>query len=333
MGTGIDVCKEKSWAIFAAQIAQKSEAVLILLSTWNGNKYLSEQLDSIFSQTIAEDIFVFARDDGSTDGTQDILDKYASSGRLYWYQGENVGAARSFHKLMREAPTAVYYAFADQDDVWLSNKVEKARRAIAAETVPALFSSSKQIVDENLQLMSVPDAKPVSLTAMSMILHTNVLSGCTMLFNDAMRRIYLQAQWEQLPFAIGCWHDAWLARLASIFGKIIYLDEPDILYRQHGDNSIGVMTSGMALLIRRISTLDFTLKKYRENDFSSRTAKSIEEIYQGAIPVVAAEIVHNIAYARTSLVSRLKLFWTSGLSRKPLYEFLVYKLWILLGWI
>ena len=96
----------------------------ILLSTFNGEKYLEEQLDSLKSQTF-KDVFVLARDDGSSDSTKEILLRNESE-TFKWYSGENVGAARSFMLLNNDAPEADYYAYCDQDDYWFPEKLEAA---------------------------------------------------------------------------------------------------------------------------------------------------------------------------------------------------------------
>ena len=90
--------------------------ILILMSTYNGEKYLREQIESIRNQTIKEDIEILVRDDGSKDGTLEILEEYAEIGTLQFIRGKNIGSAQSFHELLRIAPKYDYYAFADQDD-------------------------------------------------------------------------------------------------------------------------------------------------------------------------------------------------------------------------
>ena len=99
-------------------------SIIILMSTYNGEKYLKAQIESLLSQTIKVEILV--RDDGSTDSTQQILDDYAQRGMLKWYSGKNLGSGKSFFDLACKAPDADFYAFADQDDIWENKKVELA---------------------------------------------------------------------------------------------------------------------------------------------------------------------------------------------------------------
>ncbi len=103
-----------------------NKTVIILLSTYNGEKYIEEQLQSIFAQTHWPNCKLFVRDDGSKDGTVSVLKKYEKQGMLALECGENIGFVRSFFWLINNAPVADYYSFADQDDVWNADKVERA---------------------------------------------------------------------------------------------------------------------------------------------------------------------------------------------------------------
>ena len=91
--------------------------ITILLSSYNGEKYIEEQLNSIFNQTY-DNISILVRDDNSKDGTVKILEKYAAQGKLKWYSGENLGCAKSFWDLLCNFGESDYYAFCDQYDVW-----------------------------------------------------------------------------------------------------------------------------------------------------------------------------------------------------------------------
>ena len=96
--------------------------VLVLMSTYNGEKYLREQIDSILGQRGVE-VSLLVRDDGSTDATLTTLDEYKESGRLDYYCGNNLGPARSFMHLLQNAPASDFYAFSDQDDKWMDDKL------------------------------------------------------------------------------------------------------------------------------------------------------------------------------------------------------------------
>ena len=117
--------------------------VKILLSSYNGEQYIREQIDSLLSQT-QTGVEILVRDDGSTDSTKAILDEYQDRDRLSWYGGENLGPGLSFWKLLEDSGEADYYAFCDQDDVWDQDKVEIAVRTLEEaipdiNSIPALY--------------------------------------------------------------------------------------------------------------------------------------------------------------------------------------------------
>ncbi|MBR7166470.1 MAG: glycosyltransferase [Bacteroidaceae bacterium] len=106
--------------------------VQVLMSTYNGMQYIREQLQSIYAQQ-GVDLSLLVRDDGSTDGTLQLLDEEQQAGRLSWYSGKNLGPAFSFWDLLHNAPEAPYYAFCDQDDVWDADKLAVAVAAMEGD--------------------------------------------------------------------------------------------------------------------------------------------------------------------------------------------------------
>ena len=110
----------------------------VLMSTYNGSKYLRQQLESILNQVCDCEIDIWVRDDGSSDDTLKILREYAAFGRLRWYTGENLKPARSFLDLVKHCPGYDYYAFSDQDDVWYPNKLRDGIDRIKNQCGPAM---------------------------------------------------------------------------------------------------------------------------------------------------------------------------------------------------
>ena len=124
--------------------------VLVLMSTYNGQMYLKEQLVSIYAQK-GVDCTLLVRDDGSSDCTKQILAEEEKNGNLRWYEGRNVGPARSFWDLLLNAPKCEWYAFSDQDDVWHEDKLKAALEQFGnCVDRPALYFGQTQLVDENL---------------------------------------------------------------------------------------------------------------------------------------------------------------------------------------
>lgn len=102
-------------------------SVTVMISTYNGEKFLKEQIESILSQTNVK-VKIFVRDDGSVDGTRNILNDYQNKGKLTWYCGNNLKTARSFLDIVKNVPKDSYYAFSDQDDVWKKKQIGKGDR-------------------------------------------------------------------------------------------------------------------------------------------------------------------------------------------------------------
>ncbi len=227
--------------------------VVILMSTFNGERYVEEQLRSILVQ-LPPDGRVIVRDDGSTDQTVARIRDLGDS-RVAIILGENIGFARSFLTLMSMAPVdADMYMLSDQDDVWLPVKIERAWDHLRGHAEqPALYCSRLQLVDVNLQPIQLSFAclRPPSFQN---ALTENIVTGCTAAFNlSALNLVKIAGDARQIYF-----HDWWLYLVVCAFGKVIVDPEPTILYRQHGQNVIG-----MGAGIRRYWTILRFL--YREN--------------------------------------------------------------------
>ena len=215
----------------------------ILLSTYNGTKYLTEQLDSIFSQT-CPNLRLYIRDDGSTDGTRELLSSYRkehpeSAERMILLPddplhpeapNENLGYMGSFWRLLETVPEAEYYAFADQDDVWFPEKTQKCLDLLreTGEEIPHLAFSSYYYTDENLNILH-PAPEPSLPLGLKDVMFYVPIFGFSMVFNHALRQAALvTGDRKELP------HDTWLQMIAAGCGKISYEKTPLAYYRRHG---------------------------------------------------------------------------------------------------
>lgn len=223
--------------------------ISILLSTYNGEKYLREQLDSLLQQEGVE-FQIFVRDDGSTDGTCDILQEYADKKALTFVKGENLGFSKSFSWLINNAPKADFYSCCDQDDVWLPTKVLDGVSALKQENLPALFFTSLNVVDEKLNLITKNSHSHYNNDS-TMLFADNILmpqvNGCTVIFNEQLRQLYCRIPPHNI-FA----HDYTLITLASAFGKVFFSNDSKILYRQHANNCYGFYKGSLRNLIRSV---------------------------------------------------------------------------------
>ncbi len=225
------------------------KAVQVLLGTFNGARFVAEQIESILAQTY-EPLMILARDDGSSDGTRAILEEYAArfpaQVRLLPAAPPSGNAKFNFMELLRIAD-APYVAFADQDDVWLPEKIaaavvamEKLERQHGPDS-PLLVFSDLRVVNERLETINPSfwasqQIQPEHVHSLRRLIMQNVVTGCTMLINEPLRE-------AALPMPAGVFmHDWWIALVACALGHSVYLAEPAILYRQHGGNVLGAPT-------------------------------------------------------------------------------------------
>ncbi|MCC4384127.1 glycosyltransferase family 2 protein [Limosilactobacillus reuteri] len=209
----------------------------ILMSTFNGEKYLNEQIESLVNQTYKH-WNLFIRDDGSIDHTIQIIAKWVKRDkRIHYINDDSKGLkpAASFLNLLKEVE-ADYYFFCDQDDYWKPNKLEvMLNNANGNQTIPDLVYCSLKCTDKNL----IPEKNDFEnlmgkLNGKSRFIG-NDMPGCVMMINKKLRDVTINSY----PGNNVIMHDWWLALIAEVFGNIKFLDKKLIYYRQHSDNSIG----------------------------------------------------------------------------------------------
>ena len=198
------------------------EKVCVLISTYNGEKYLKEQIESILNQENIE-VDILIRDDGSTDNTLNILEDYTQKYKnIRYYTGENLRSAKSFMNLLFTVKEYEYYAFSDQDDVWKKNKLCTAVSKLKEGY--DLYGGKKSIVDSELNILNIEDEIPVSLELGSVILRCRV-AGCTMVFTKNLREKLLKYN----PIVLSM-HDSWVLKVAVSVGKVFFDNNKYILY-------------------------------------------------------------------------------------------------------
>ncbi len=220
-----------------------TKKVQILISTYNGEEYIGEQLDSILAQNYA-DVDILIRDDGSSDDTFVILKEYEEKHQnIRAYQGKNIGVNKSFFELLRKSnKEAAYIGFCDQDDYWLPEKIEKAVEQLERLEGPSLYCSAKTLVNENLEILESqqnPHLKPGFGNAVI----ESICSGCTTLMNRELVDIIV----ERLPEDV-IHHDWWCYMAATYLGSMYYDENSYIYYRQHSSNEVGASGSAIAMI-------------------------------------------------------------------------------------
>ena len=218
--------------------------VTVLMSTYNGEKYLREQMDSILKQSFPLNIFV--RDDGSTDQTVRILEEYKTIyTNIDYIVGRNLGVQQSFLELLRVAPESDFYAFADQDDVWDRLKIQRAIEMINNKKSPCLYCSNTTIVDENLNVIK-KEKRQVKISFGNALVQ-NVCAGCTAVINKELREIINRARPKRIIM-----HDWWMYLVAEAFGETLYDEDSYIKYRQHGGNVWGLKLKKSEIVRHRL---------------------------------------------------------------------------------
>ena len=265
--------------------------IMVLLSTYNGEKYISEQIESVLCQQ-GVDVHIVARDDGSQDETINILKRISTLENITVIEGQNIGVVGSFFTLMHEAVchNFDYFAFCDQDDVWKNDKLKVATDILSGHgNEPALYMSSFQMVDENLHSIQTNMSRPnISVEG---AIASNCATGCTMVFNKKLLEKSLISNYDDVLM-----HDYWMYMVCLLTGGYIYYDEtPHIYYRQHGNNVIG--GTGDNFLTKWWTRMN---KMFLPGDnFKSKFACKLLEQYGNEISEDKKVFLQNIANIKT----------------------------------
>jgi rhamnosyltransferase len=217
--------------------------VAVLMSTYNGEKFLSQQIDSVLSQEYQK-FKLYIRDDGSSDASLDIVKKAAmNDDRIILFEdGSNLGASKSFISMLKKVSADIYF-FCDQDDVWMKNKIGDGVCSLERfnRDIPILYHTDLQVVDSDLNLIHRSFLAHQSMVASKSMRKNNIyiqnfVVGCTVCFNRALADLVNDQNDKSYAIAM---HDWWIALIAKSFGKIIFDETPSILYRQHETNVLG----------------------------------------------------------------------------------------------
>lgn len=288
--------------------------VCVLMSTYNGEKYLREQLNSILSQReVCVDILI--RDDGSKDSTIDILKEYNKRDNVTYYcDNRNLGAGNSFIDLMWYVDMSYdYYALSDQDDYWLQDKLYTGIDFLEKNSNYSVYSSYYTMVDEELKPIknNINSKRHEPTLGNAMI--DNQVTGCTVIMSKSFLEKIRKYRRPENQYI----HDWWIYKLGMIFGGLYIDKKSKILYRQHGNNTIGLdenIFKRIARIIHNSSKMKLAIEK-QDREF--------QEIYPlGDNEKELFEIIDKKYGA-------IKLLANREISRKSRIETFFYKLWIL----
>ena len=274
-------------------------SVLVLMSTYNGERFLREQIDSILNQK-GVNVHLLVRDDGSSDKTREILKEYEKEGRIRWYYGKNLGAAYSFLDLIKKSGKEDYYAFSDQDDIWDSNKLISAVKVLEQYKTNEIIlysCSSRLIYQDEKVLKENNNIKPVT-TFIDSLIHNNN-QGCTMVFGQKLKDILIQYNGKNLLM-----HDDLTLKVCLALGGEVYKDVNAYMgYRQHGNNAIGVKEGLIKSLKRRVYSI------VTQSCERSKQLKDIYEIYYDQMPEEKKNILEKIALYKEKKWGKLRLIF------------------------
>lgn len=276
------------------------------MSTYNGEQYIREQVDSIIAQEEVE-VIIAVRDDGSIDNTPNIIRQYAEHySYITFLSGNNCGAEMSFHHLCQyalENIQADFYAFCDQDDVWMKDKLKVAveRLATLDQTIPNLYFSNLLMVDSKLQPIRKLFTPNEVVISKRMALIQVFTYGCTCVFNRKALEDYCKAE-----FSKELAHDNWIYILSMFLGSVVYDSESHILYRQHGTNLSGEKVSGTKLALRRIKRAS---KGHWGHDFELYSSMLLM-CFSGRLTQKDENYAQKIASYRETLWRRISLMFS-----------------------
>ena len=282
--------------------------VLVLMSTYNGNKYFKDQVKSILKQEgVAVDMLI--RDDGSKDSFVKELKEYEKIENIEILYEQNIGCAWSFLKLVEYAYSKIgeydYYAFSDQDDVWLPDKLKVACDVVAKmnNMKPCMYCSNVQAVDADLNPIGTRWGMQETFITKPQSLVCSMSHGCTMLFNKKVIELYHNYPPQQVNL-----HDLWIMHMCMFFGEIYYDNNPYILYRQHGNNVLGAKNTFSAKLKSR----KMSIKHIEDQHSNEIEAKEMLRAYGDLLSKEDKEMIEVVANYRNSFVTRLKFLLGIG---------------------
>jgi hypothetical protein len=301
-------------SVDADDVSKRDESVAILMCSYNGERFLSEQLISIEQQTHAQ-WRLFVSDDGSTDSTLDILESFRArmgEQKVTLLSGPRTGFADHFMSVTcLESVSADFCAWSDQDDVWAADKLSAALTWLRQVPVgvPALYASRTTVINESGIEVGMTPGYCHSFSFANALVQ-NVAAGNTMVFNRAALEL-LRAGPAQGIVA----HDWWAYLLVTGAGGQFYFDQvPHLFYRQHESNSIGANAGLMAALTRIRKMFEGRLRRWIDQNI--RHLDAVEHLLTES----NREILRQFKDARSQgLAGRIKGLWRSGIYRQTLF--------------
>ena len=299
--------------------------ILVMMSTYNGEKHLHEQIDSILNQKTEHEVHLRIRDDGSTDKTCDIVAEYIENhpGQVEMIRGENLGYNGSFFSLIQGAEGYDYYSISDQDDVWLPDKLQIACDEIdkVKEDIPILYASTSYLVHDDLVPYGTTRKKEREMTMYNTIIQ-NICPGHTQVMNNRLIEL-LKGDIDTSRIYV---YDSWIQNVANLYGKIVFDNESHTYYRQYEGNQLGsgVGKIGQLLTSRKRTDTGDGHKYRRQIEYF--LDKNKDQIIRKSF----YNEIHSFVQART-FFTRCKYLIGCKLFRQSKLETLAFKIAVLVN--
>ncbi|SDT22695.1 Glycosyltransferase involved in cell wall bisynthesis [Mucilaginibacter mallensis] len=259
--------------------------ISVAMTTYNGEMYLQQQIDSIINQTYSPDEIIVS-DDCSTDGTKEILKEYQAKGLIIYLtnNGKN-GVVPNFKNAVKHCKKDNFIALADQDDIWLPEKLETALTQLKKIdiNIPALVFSDLNVIDGDNKTINQSFFKEIvkvdpQFEQLRSLMYSNKVIGCATLFNPCMRNYF-----DSMPNDVFM-HDYWIALIAFTFGQHVYINQPLIKYRRHNNNVTSANDAVYHKFIKEL--LDYLLNRKVDLDNHIKTLKLFYNLYQQNLTVL-----------------------------------------------
>ena len=291
----------------------------VLMSTYNGERYLKEQIDSILNQEGVE-VILWIRDDGSKDGTVAILKEYERKFKnVHICFGTSLGVGRSFMGMLFELKTiSDYYAFSDQDDIWDRDKLICAtKRLLEYQFKPALYVCNQRCINANGEFLYIRFPNNFQSQELHNVLFANYYAGCTMVFNNELKNMLCDIERRpNVDFFQYRIHDAWISNVASLVGVIIYDSECHMAFRRHDSNvSESIVRRYQTILIEELFRVyEHKIKRIFNNvNYNKRgvslTAENLLNGYLDFVDKDNRELLEMVIGYRKSMKKRIKLLF------------------------
>ena len=309
------------------ELDRMTRGIAVLLSSYNGENFIVQQLQSILSQKTDYPFTIFVRDDGSKDSTLHILNEFKVHHKnIVVIAGKNKGYVASFFELLKISYSQGYdwFAFSDQDDYWLPNKLQDAVKKIKKyDYEPVLYGSKSLITDDKL----ISTGKTTQIKKRNIKFYNtaiqNILPGHGQVINKKLAEVILKYTGStKLIYS----QDLWISTVASVTGKVIFDDQPHTLYRMHSNNQLGYGKGKIQWITDHINRL-----KQQESNKIAKQLKYFVKCYFSFLSLEEKEEMKKFFNSQHTLMNRIIYAIHTRLYRQKQSETQIFKLLYILG--